>query len=156
MARTEHFHDPGAPTANRIVVAAVAFVQDDAGRLLLIQRSDNGLWAMPGGVMEVGEHVAQTAERETLEETGYVVKVVGLVGTYSDPGHVITYDDGEVRQQFALCFRAELVGGELRTSPESPTVRWVAQDDLADVPIHQSTLLRIRHGLAGEVAPYLG
>ena len=49
MARTEYFGDPDAPRANRIVVATVAFVQDSENRVLLVRRSDNGLWALDPG-----------------------------------------------------------------------------------------------------------
>lgn len=48
MARTEYFHDPIAPKPNSIVVAVTAFVLDDQGRVLLIRRTDNELWALPG------------------------------------------------------------------------------------------------------------
>lgn len=156
MGRTEHYHDPDAPVPNRIVVAATAFVQDERGQILLIQRSDNGLWALPGGVQEVGEYIAQTAERETREETGYEVQVTALIGVYSDPHHIIAYDDGEVRQQFALLFRAELVGGSLGESDETPQVRWVRPDELGDIRIHPSIRLRIDHGLADQTAAYVG
>ena len=156
MGRTEHYHDPDAPTPNSIVVAATAFVQDDQGRILLIQRSDNGLWALPGGVQEVGEYIAQTAERETREETGYDVRVTGLIGVYSDPHHVIAYDDGEVRQQFALLFRAELVGGSLSESDETPQVRWVPPEELDSVSMHPSIRLRVDRGLADDPTAYVG
>lgn len=156
MGRTEHYHDLNAPRPNRIVPAAVAFVQDERGRVLLIQRSDNGLWALPGGTQDVGERLFETAEREVLEETGYRVKVVDLIGIYSDPDHVIAYDDGEVRQQFAVSFRAELLGGTLAESDESPQVGWVEADDLDAHPMHPSIRMRVEHGLEHRGKPYLG
>lgn len=156
MGRTEHYHDPDAPTPNRIVPAAVAIVRDERGRLLLVQRSDNGLWAPPGGTQDAGERLAQTAERETLEETGYQVRVTDLIGIYTDPNHVIAYDDGEVRQQFAVSFRADLVAGDLQTSDETPTVRWVDPADLGTLPMHESIRLRIDHALADRTKPYIG
>jgi 8-oxo-dGTP pyrophosphatase MutT (NUDIX family) len=156
MGRVEHFHDPDAPRANSIVVAAVAFVRDHEGRVLLVQRSDNGLWALPGGGMDIGETVAQTAERETLEETGYRVRVTHLIGVYSDPGHVMAYDDGEVRQQFALSFRAELVDGQASTSNETPAIRWAAHDELDDLQMHPSIRLRVDHGFADLSTAYVG
>jgi 8-oxo-dGTP pyrophosphatase MutT (NUDIX family) len=156
MGRTEHYHDPNAPRPNRIVPAAVAFVQDDRGRVLLIERSDNGLWALPGGTQDVGERLTETAEREVLEETGYHVRVVDLIGIYSDPSHVIAYDDGEVRQQFAISFRAELVGGALAESPETPSVKWVPREDIDAHPMHPSIRMRVEHGLANRDKPYIG
>jgi hypothetical protein len=64
MARTEHFNDPNAQVANNLVPAASAVVADQAGGILLIERTDNGLWTIPGGGMEVGETIAHTAIRE--------------------------------------------------------------------------------------------
>ena len=59
-----------------------AAIIDDAGRILLIQRADNGLWAMPGGGLDVGETPAQGSVREALEETGVASEAVALVGVF--------------------------------------------------------------------------
>ena len=156
MSRTEYYRDPNAPRANSIVVAAVAFVQDSEGRVLLVQRSDNGLWALPGGAQEIGETVTHTAERETFEETGYRVKVTELIGVYSDPQHVIAYSDGEVRQQFALSFRAELVSGATALSEETPAVEWVSASDVDRHRMSESSRLRITHGFERAISPFIG
>jgi len=57
-------------------------VINDMGKILLIRRADNGLWAMPGGGLEVGETPAQGVVREVLEETGVACEPVVLVGVY--------------------------------------------------------------------------
>ncbi len=154
MPKLDYFHDPAAPTANSIVVAASAFVRDDSGRVLMIQRSDNGLWAIPGGAQDVGESIVGTATRETREETGLTIDVVGLVGIYSDPEHVIAYDDGEVRQEFSVCFRAQPASGTVHTSNESKRVEWIEPEHLAQLDIHPSVRLRIDHGLTSSGQPY--
>ncbi|HZU75101.1 MAG TPA: NUDIX hydrolase N-terminal domain-containing protein [Acidimicrobiales bacterium] len=64
------------------VPVADAGVIDDRARVLLIRRADDGLWAMPGGAYEMGETPAEGAVRETLEETGYLVEPIELVGVY--------------------------------------------------------------------------
>lgn len=66
---------------------ATPFVAADAavfreGRILLIRREDNGLWAMPGGATEVGETWAQSAERELHEETGVQGTATKLLGVF--------------------------------------------------------------------------
>ena len=61
---------------------ADAAVIDDTGKILLIRRADNRLWAMPGGALDVGETAAQGAVREVLEETGYTCEPVALIGIY--------------------------------------------------------------------------
>jgi len=156
VARIEHYHDPDAPPAQRIVVAVTAFVPNDAGELLLIRRSDNDLWALPGGAQDIGETIAQTVVRETREESGITVEVTGLVGIYSDPNHVIEYSDGETRQQFSICFRARPVAGQPTPSDESTDVRWIPRDQLDALPIHPSMRLRIDHGYQHRAEPYIG
>ncbi|MFJ9440490.1 NUDIX hydrolase [Kitasatospora sp. NPDC101235] len=157
MSRIDYFHDPAAPQANSVVPSVTAVVTDVDGRLLLIHKTDNNLWALPGGGHDIGESVADTVVREVREETGIDVEVVSVVGLYTDPGHVMAYDDGEVRQQFSICFRARPTGGALRTSSESKEVRWVNPADLDDLEIHPSMRLRIKHGLASDrTEPYIG
>ncbi|WP_445257013.1 NUDIX hydrolase [Nocardioides aurantiacus] len=154
--RVDYINDPAAPRANSVVPSVVAIVQDEAGRVLLIHKTDNDLWALPGGGHEVGESIADTVIREVKEETGYDVEVDDLVGTYTDPGHVMAYEDGEVRQQFSIAFRAHVVGGESRTSNESKAVEWVTPDEVADLDMHPSMALRLRHGLTVSGTPYIG
>jgi ADP-ribose pyrophosphatase YjhB (NUDIX family) len=119
VKRIDHLNDPDAPAANLIVPGASAVVLDEAGRILLHRRDDNELWSIPGGGMEVGERIADTVVREVREETGLEVEPEAIVGIYSNPQHVVEYGDGEIRQQFSVCFACRLVGGELATSDES-------------------------------------
>lgn len=156
VARTEYYNDPRAPKPNSIVVAVTVFVLDEQGRVLLIRRTDNGLWAIPGGAQDFGEYIAETAVRETKEESGIDIEVTGIVGIYTDPKHVMEYSDGEVRQQFSICFRARYLGGEPRPSDESSEVRWVTRHELDDLPIHPSMRLRIGHGYEQRAEPYIG
>ncbi|MFI2346881.1 NUDIX hydrolase [Streptomyces sp. NPDC019443] len=156
MARIDYFNDPKAPQANSIVPSVTAVALNEAGEVLLIHKTDNDLWALPGGGVDVGESVADAAVRETKEETGFDVEVTGLVGLYTNPAHVMAYDDGEVRQQFSICFTAKITGGELRTSSESKEVAFVRPDRLDELNIHPSMRMRIDRGLSSEAEPYIG
>jgi ADP-ribose pyrophosphatase YjhB (NUDIX family) len=157
MSRIDHYRDPTAPKANSVVPSVTAIVRDDVGRLLLIHKTDNNLWALPGGGHEIGESISETVRREVGEETGIEVVAERVTGLYTDPEHVMAYDDGEVRQQFSICFSARPVGGTLRTSSESKEVRWVSPADLSDLDIHPSMRLRIEHGLdESRTVPYVG
>lgn len=84
------------------------------------------------------------------------MEITGLVGTYTDPRHVIEYDDGEVRRQFNVCFTARITGGGLVLSGESTELRFVAPADLDALPVHHTQRLHLRHFLEGRSAPYLG
>ena len=156
MTRIDHFNDPDAPLPTRLVPAACAVVVDNEGRLLLAKRTDNSLWTIPGGTMKPGETIAEAAVREVKEETGLDVEVLSLVGIYSDPNHVVEYSDGEVRQQFSVCFACRRVDGELTTSDETSEVGYFDPSELEDMDIHPSIRLRIQHFLEDRAEPYVG
>ncbi len=155
MSRIEHFDEPDAPPANSLIPAASAIVVDEADRILLIRRTDNALWSIPGGAMEVGERIADTAVREVREETGLEVVPKTIVGIYSNPRHVIEYADGEVRQQFSICFACRRVGGELATSDESAEVGFFTSAEIQAMAMHESIRLRIRHYLEHRAQPVI-
>jgi ADP-ribose pyrophosphatase YjhB (NUDIX family) len=153
--RVEYFNDRNAPRANSLVVAVTAVVTNDQGQLLLQKRTDNDLWGLPGGAMNLGESIALAVIREVKEETNLDVQPTGIVGIYSDPGHVIAYADGEVRQEFSICFTARIVGGQLAVGDnESTEVRFVQPSQVDELPMGRSTRLRIQHFLERRDPPY--
>lgn len=154
MSRIDYYHDPEAPTANSLVPSVTAAVVNDAGQLLLIHKIDNNYWALPGGAMDPGESVTAAAVREVEEETGVKAEVTGLVGIYSDPGHVMAYDNGEVRQEFSVCFRARAISGEPRhDNCETKAAKWVDVSEIASLDIHPSMRLRINDAFACRADP---
>ncbi|MEO3875330.1 NUDIX domain-containing protein [Nonomuraea sp. B12E4] len=154
--RIDYYNDPRAPAANSLVPSVNVVVTNKAGELLLIRRSDNDNWALPGGAIDLGESIPQAAIRETLEETGIACEITGLVGTYSDPGHVIHYTgNDEVRQEFSLVLTARPVSGEPTPSSESREVCWVTRDELDNYGMHPSMRMRISHYLQGN-SPHIG
>jgi ADP-ribose pyrophosphatase YjhB (NUDIX family) len=155
--RIDYYDDPSAPPANTLVPSANVIVLDNADRVLMIHRTDNDNWAVPGGAMELGETLSACGVRETKEETGIDCEITGLVGIYTDPKHVILYtSDGEARQEFSVLFTARAIGGEPTPSDESREVVWVSRDALADLKMDPSMRFRIQHWLDGRTEPYLG
>jgi ADP-ribose pyrophosphatase YjhB (NUDIX family) len=141
------------PTAIRLSVSAVVWRDAPGGELLLMQRSDNGLWGLPGGYVEIGESVAQATAREVSEETGVRIEVGRLVGVYSDPSvQVIAYPDGRRVQAVNLCFEARPLGSEAPATPhETLATGYFAPDALPEplVPIHR---VRIHDAADGDRA----
>jgi ADP-ribose pyrophosphatase YjhB (NUDIX family) len=155
MTRIDYYRDPKAPKANSLVPGASAIVVDDDGKVLLHRRRDNRRWALPGGVMDIGETIAQCAEREVREETGLMVKAYHLVGVYSDPDHVFAYSDGEVRQEFSVCFACKVLAGEVAKSDESLEVKFWHVQDLDRLDMHSSIRLRISHYLSSQAEAFI-
>ncbi|MEU9833705.1 NUDIX domain-containing protein [Streptosporangium sp. NPDC048047] len=155
--RIDFYDDPDAPKPNSLVPSVNVVVINDAGEILMIRRSDNGNWAVPGGAIDLGESLPEAAIRETLEETGIRCEITGLVGTYTDPKHVILYtSNGEARQEFSIVLHGRPIAGEPTPSDESREVRWVPREEVGALSMDRSMRLRIGHFLDGRAAPYIG
>lgn len=98
----------------RLVVTTLPI--SDRGEVMLLRRGiepGRGLWAQPGGFMEVDETVHEGAVRETFEETGLIVEPGHILGLYSRPEAAIV----------VVAFEARIVGGEPRQTPEAVEIR---------------------------------
>jgi 8-oxo-dGTP pyrophosphatase MutT (NUDIX family) len=143
---------PSAPAANSLAPTAFAVVCDDDGRILLVRRVDTGNWELPGGRVELGESATVAVKREVAEESGVTIKITGLVGVYTDPGHVmVSPKTDEVRQQFAVCFHAVPVGGHHRPDhDETCDPGWIDPGHVREIRVHPSTRERIADALDGD------
>jgi ADP-ribose pyrophosphatase YjhB (NUDIX family) len=123
---------------------------NEANQVLLHRRSDNGVWALPGGAMEIGESAEECAVRETFEETGLHVAVKRLVGVYSDPKNycILRYPSGYAVHYVIMTFEVEQVGGELQLSDESTELRFFELDKLPE-DLMPSSRMRIEDTLKG-------
>ncbi|WP_224752581.1 NUDIX hydrolase [Metabacillus arenae] len=100
-------------------------------------------WSLPWGKVDPGENVEEAIIREVKEETGFDIIVQKLTGVYSNPNQIITYADGEVRQQFSSCFLCEITGGIKATSDESIEVNFFSIEGLDFISIHPTQRIRI-------------
>ncbi len=126
------------PDVPRVAVGAIVFRE---GRVLLVKRGQppsQGQWAIPGGRVELGETLQAAAEREINEETGLTIRAGDPTYTFDS----IIYDDaGRVRFHYVIVdLLADYLGGELRPGDDAREARWVAPQDLAELPVSQTTL----------------
>jgi ADP-ribose pyrophosphatase YjhB (NUDIX family) len=155
--RIDYHDDPGAPAANSLVPSVNVAVANSAGEILLIRRSDNDNWALPGGAVDLGESLTQAAVRETAEESGIECEITGVSGIYTDPRHVMLYtSNSEVRQEFSIVLTARARGGQPTASAETSEVRWVSLADLASYQMDRSMRLRVQHYVEHRDQPYIG
>ena len=124
-------------------VTAVVVRRD---RTLLVRRADSGDWSPVAGIVEPGEHTADTAEREVLEEAGIVAAVERLAAVTLTPEFV--YANGDRTQYTNLTFLLRYVSGEPTVGDdESTDARWFPLDALPPMPARYA--LRIEHAVRG-------
>jgi ADP-ribose pyrophosphatase YjhB (NUDIX family) len=122
-------------------VSVSGIVVRDDGRILVIQRRDNGHWEPPGGVLELAETFDEGVRREVAEETGVRVEVEQLTGVYKNVARGIV----------ALVFRCHPAAGEATETDESRRVAWFTPDEVRQ---HMSPAyaIRVLDALDGGVA----
>jgi len=114
-----HFVDPK--------VAAAAFITRSANgvrQVLLILRTSEpgkGRWSLPAGFVDRGEDPSDAVIRETLEETGLQVEIIGLVGVWTN-GITLVHD-----------YAVRVVGGSLMAGDDAGDARWFSADVLPDL-----------------------
>jgi 8-oxo-dGTP pyrophosphatase MutT (NUDIX family) len=105
-----------------LMVGAAVLIVDDLGRVLLLERSDNGCWGPPGGALEPGESVEAAARREVREETGLELGKLELFGVFSGPELYYRYPNGDEVYNVSIVYRAQAPGGSVRLNDEH--VKW--------------------------------
>ncbi|WP_188909828.1 NUDIX domain-containing protein [Salinarimonas ramus] len=113
-----------------MIKSAAGWIEAEDGRVLMQKRREpEGSWGFPGGIVDLGESVAEAAIREIREETGLDVVPTRLVGIYSK--YLVTLANGDRCQTVTSFFACRPVGGRLdRENAESAALRWLAPDAL--------------------------
>jgi ADP-ribose pyrophosphatase YjhB (NUDIX family) len=106
------------------------FILDNDKNLLLIQRTDNNLWALPGGYQELGETPKECAVRECLEETGYEVEILELIGVFSSLKYELKNYPLKDIEICHLFFLGKVKDGKGTTSNESKNIQWFPKNAL--------------------------
>jgi 8-oxo-dGTP diphosphatase len=133
-----------------MVPSVSAVVVNDAGELLLGQRSDDGRWSLLAGSIDPGEQPADAIIREIREEAAVDVRVDRLIGAALHP---VSYPNGDRCEYFNVWFLCTATGGEARVNDdESLQVAWFAPDALPEVD--DWVRLRIDRALEGESAAW--
>lgn len=116
-----------------VLVSAMVLLLDRDGRLLMQRRAATGAWHVPGGYLEPGESIEDTARREALEETGLTVGTLELAGVYSGPAFHWFAPNGDEIYNVTVAFVARTYAGVARADgEEGDAVRFFAMGDLPD------------------------
>ena len=115
------------------------------GRILLVRRGaapSRGLWAVPGGALELGETLQQGAEREILEETGVAIRAREPICAFD---FFERDGDGRIRFHFVIVdVAADYIRGDVKGADDALEARWLAPEDLEGLPVSRNTLKLLR------------
>ena len=122
------------PTSPLVGIGAV--VVDDHGRVLLVKRASEpmkGHWSLPGGLLELGESLAEGVKREVFEETGLFVKPQAIVEVVDRIYRNSGGKEPQVRYHYVVVdFWCRVLGGDLKPSSDASEVAWVSRVEWKD------------------------
>ncbi len=130
------------PPVPRVGVGAIVIHE---GRILLVKRGiepSRGLWAIPGGTLELGETMQECAAREILEETGITIKVGKCVYVFD---FLERDDSGKIKFHFVVVdFAGQYLSGEPKGSDDAEDARWLKPEELNSLPVAKNTLAALK------------
>ena len=126
-------------------IAVNALVFNDREEVLLAKRTDNGLWCIPGGHVDLGETLAEACLRELFEETGLKAEVLRLVGVYSDTPNSLHIAQGKEWHTVRVSFLCRVTGGTITPSGETSEIRYFSIHQLP--PLITDHAKRIEDGV---------
>ena len=160
MPPTRFFYgEPSRPSPNRplaLTISAIVRHPEHRDRILLDRRSDNGLWATLGGVVDPHEHPEDALVREVAEETGLTVVDHKLIGVLADRSMIVAYPDGNVVPQVNLCYDVHVAPpGEPRLSAEADELRYLTLPEALRLDLVSPARFQLEQIAAGRI-PFLG
>lgn len=138
-----------------IMVVCGAIIYDEQKRILLHLRADNKMWGFPGGYMELGESVEETARREVFEETGLQLGALELFAVYSGESNQKTLANGDqvaLVQHWFTC--RDFTGKLIKQSQETLDAAYYSLDELPE-NIFPSHLKVVRDLMADSSRPII-
>lgn len=126
-----------------IAVGATIMVYNQIGEILLQHRTDTNTWGLPGGSMEMGENIEETARRELFEETGLVAIKLKLLNVLSGPEFFFVYPNGDQMHTVIVLYEAIGVEGDLQINDnESKELRYFNLDAMPELESRAESVIR--------------
>ncbi len=135
---------PDAP-----LVGAGVVVFDENGRVLLVQRGRPpraGQWGIPGGMLELGERLADAAAREVREECSIEIAIGGVAGVFEP----VTRDgEGRIEYHYVVIdYWASYISGEARAGDDAAAIAWATMDEINEYALMPDSLQVVRDAYA--------
>jgi len=115
-----------------LIAGAGILVLDNQNRLLMLKRTDNMCWGIPGGSMEPGEIVGDAAKRETLEEVNLEIGNMSLFGVFSGPELYYKYPNGDEVYNISIVYASHDWRGDIKLNDEHTEWEWFAASEIPE------------------------
>lgn len=143
--------DKKSPKANQpIQPGACSVILNEKGQIFLHKRSDSELWALPGGVMELGESIACCCLREVKEEANLKIKIKKLIGIYTSPNCVFEWSSkgkNKVWQIFVVAFLSNTKNDKFILNKESSEAGWFFEEEIEKMKTFPFVKEAVKDGL---------
>lgn len=94
-----------------ILNATAVVIVNEHNEVLLQKRSDNLMWGLPGGLLELNESIEEGAIREVKEETNLDIRIKRFIGVFKNP--LMVWHETDKAEVYAYGFLGEVIGGSL-------------------------------------------
>ncbi|MGF6634789.1 NUDIX domain-containing protein [Paraburkholderia sp. MM6662-R1] len=116
-----------------------AVIHDHEGRLLLQEKSSDEAWSLPAGAIELGESPQEAIAREVMEETGYAIRIHGILGVFGGRAFRYTYPNGDQVEYVATLFQCKITGGSgIPTDTETKSTRYFKRHEMPELALPYS------------------
>lgn len=118
---------------NKIIMnASAVIIHNDKQEILLQLRGDDHFWGLPGGIMEMDELPEETAKREVLEETGYIIEIDSYLGAFHNFNKV--WPSNDVAHIICFVYTGKIIGGsQYCDGLETLELKWFSKDNLPKI-----------------------
>ena len=116
--------------------SVAAVIHDQEGRLLLQEKSSGEAWSLPAGGVELGESPQEAIIREVMEETGYAVRIHGIISVFGGREFRYTYPSGDRVQYVVTLFQCKIIGGSgVPTDSETKSIKYFGRHETPELAL---------------------
>ncbi len=116
--------------------SVAAVIHNHKGKLLLLEKSSGGAWSLPAGGIELGESPQEAIIREVMEETGYAIRIHGILGVFGGRAFRYTYPSGDRVEYVVTLFQCTIVDGSgAPTDSETKSIQYFARHEMPELAL---------------------
>ncbi|GIP18119.1 NUDIX hydrolase [Paenibacillus montaniterrae] len=138
MPMSEYYKNMRSKVGSELLFmpSVAAIVRNENNEILFIRKSNETIWGLPAGAIEIGETPAQAIRREVYEETGLTVNPERIIGVFGGDKYKYEYSNGHKVEYLVIMFECSIIEGILYAlDGEAEELRFYKQDEIPEIAI---------------------